>query len=258
MLIIRVQYNLLRREGECISVPVRNKYSILHFPDPVEIRIGDRTVKTAPDACILSGPDEPRWFYFPEETHINFIHATKELGGYLQKYDIPCSRILYPSDPGFLGSAFQKLRMEFLSQNDHREDMLDTQLQQLLICLSREIHPHRHLPKLEKKLQNQLHRLRLSMLSQPEKRWTVADMAQSVSLSSSRFHVVYKGLFGASPIQELIDARVDRAKILLREDRGETLSQIAEKLGYKNPYDFSRQFKQVTGISPGAYRDKQA
>jgi AraC-like DNA-binding protein len=61
-------------------------------------------------------------------------------------------------------------------------------------------------------------------------------------------------LFGISPIRDLIAARVDRAKVLLLENESETLAQVAERLGYKNQYDFSRQFKQVAGISPGTYR----
>ena len=75
-----------------------------------------------------------------------------------------------------------------------------------------------------------------------------------MSLSPSRFRVVYKSLFGVSPIRDLIEARIDRAKDLLLEEETDSLSRIAEKLGYKNQYDFSRQFKQITGLSPSGFR----
>ena len=96
--------------------------------------------------------------------------------------------------------------------------------------------------------------MRLSMLAQPERKWPVEELAKSVSLSVSRFHVVYKLMFGISPVNDLIQARIDRAKLMLLEDEGSTLSVIAEKLGYKNPYDFCRQFTKFAGISPGNYR----
>ena len=97
-------------------------------------------------------------------------------------------------------------------------------------------------------------RLRLEMLSRPCEKWLVEDMAKSVSLSPSRFHVLYKAYFRTTPMRDLINARIDHAKLLLLENREETLAVIAEKLGYRNPYDFSRQFTKFTGITPGAYR----
>lgn len=33
--------------------------------------------------------------------------------------------------------------------------------------------------------------------------------------------------------------------------------EIAERMGYKNIIYFNRQFKQITGMTPGEYRKKQ-
>lgn len=254
MMLIRVLYRTLWRAGECVHVPVRNKYSLFHFPEPVEIRIGDTLYVTKPDAVIISPPDAPRWYYFQQDTHFNFLHAHLGFGSLIEKYDLPMETILYPRNPEEINACFRKLRMEFLSEDAHSEDMQDAILQELLIRLSRSIREDKAKSGLSMRQQERLRRLRLSMLSQPEKKWSVEELAGSVSLSPSRFHVVYKLMFGISPVSDLIQARIERAKLLLLEDENSTLSVVAEKLGYKNPYDFCRQFSKVTGTSPGNYR----
>ena len=254
MLLIRAQYKTLWKAGECICVPLRKKYGLFHFPEPVEIRIGDTLCITKPNAVILSSPDEPRWFNFSRDTRFNFFHAHMGIEELIEKYEIPMNCILYPQNPEFLNSGFQRLRMEYLSHERNAGDMQDIYIRELLIKLSRDLHDPRNMP--EGKMQKRLRELRLEMLSQPEKKWNVPDMAKTLSLSPSRFHVVYRRMFGTTPAKDLIAARVDRAKVLLLEDQYDNLAGLAEKLGYKNPYDFSRQFKQLTGIAPGAYRKK--
>lgn len=252
MLLIRVQYKTLWRAGACINVPVRNKYSVFHFPEPVEIRIGDTLYKTEPDAVIISRPDEPRWFYFPRDTRFNFFHATMGIAPLLEECKIPLGCILYPRDPEFLNGCFKRLRLELLSEEEDAQALQDIYIREMLILLSRSLRQPKTVTDSE--LKTKLFKLRLELLSRPGEKWTVEDMAKMVSLSPSRFHVVYKACFRISPVRDLINARIDQAKVLLLEDSDDTLSVIAEKLGYRNPYDFCRQFTKVTGISPGAYR----
>ena len=255
MRLIRVLYQTMWRAGDCVSVPVREKYSFFHFPESVEIRIDGKTYITKPNAVIISRPDEPRWFCFRKDTYFNFFHVSVKFAQLLEKYHIPTGEILYPANPDFLNPAFRKMRMEFLSKEQDSQDMLELYLRELLIRLSREIN-RKDRTGVDEKLQTKLCNLRLEILSQPEKKWAVEELAQRVSLSPSRFHVVYRALFGISPVKDLIFARIDRAKLLLLEDDSITQAAIAEKLGYKNPYDFCRQFTKVTGMSPGSYRKK--
>jgi AraC-like DNA-binding protein len=48
--------------------------------------------------------------------------------------------------------------------------------------------------------------------------------------------------------------RIDEAKYLLVEYPNYTLAQIAELIGYSEPSNFSRQFKQITAESPSTWR----
>lgn len=257
MLLKRVMYDWRQNAGDSISGSVGRYYNLFHFPTPIHVRVDGEVVKTQPNACILSEPGQPRDFYFPEDISMNWFHAYGDICSLLTEYEIPLNRVFYPNDVDFLYESFRKMRMEMISNDPYKEDMADIYLKELIVKLARSLQPDSARSMLNHKEREQLEQLRWRVLSQPEKDWNVEAMASSVSLSASRFHAVYRMLFGSSPMKDLIHARVDAGKVLLMTHPKCTLPEIAEKLGYKNPYHFIRQFKAVTGITPGAYRNKQ-
>ena len=76
-------------------------------------------------------------------------------------------------------------------------------------------------------------------------------MARMCFLSSSRFTVLCKEFFHRSPIEDLIDVRIERAKWLLSSSHL-SVSEAAAQSGFDNIYYFSRTFKRRTG---GSLRD---
>jgi AraC-like DNA-binding protein len=78
-------------------------------------------------------------------------------------------------------------------------------------------------------------------------------MASLAYLSPSRFHALYRAVFGISPMDDLIHARIDTAKNRL-SDTEETVQNLSEQLGYRNVTHFCRQFKQLTGMTPVQFR----
>lgn len=253
MLIIRALFHWFRKGGTCIDSPNGNLYSFFHFPTPVEIEIDGKRMKTKPNACIFSGPFEHRGFYFTQDTTVNWIHAYKQIQPLLEKYGMPINTVFYPQDTGFISDIFRKMKLELLQQKEHNNDILDAYAIEFLVLLSRSIHGD-SIPELSSVDFSKLYRMRTQVLSNADQKWTVEQMAQMVSLSPSRFHSVYKTIFGSSPMQDVIDAKMDLAKtILLTEDKP-TLAVIAERLGYKSTQHFILQFKTATGMTPGAYR----
>ena len=95
-------------------------------------------------------------------------------------------------------------------------------------------------------------RLRISAFANIQDNPTVADMARDVHLSESRFYTLYKQIFGISPKNDLIIARIERAKNLLEQNKYNN-SEIAAMTGYTNEYHFIRQFKKIEGITPKEY-----
>lgn len=81
----------------------------------------------------------------------------------------------------------------------------------------------------------------------------VSALAALANLSRAHFSVLFRQQTGCSPRGYLRLLRIHRACELLR---GSTLSikEIAFRLGYQDPFHFSRQFKAFQGLSPTAYR----
>jgi AraC-like DNA-binding protein len=96
-------------------------------------------------------------------------------------------------------------------------------------------------------------RLMGRLREQPSQRLSLAEMARETRLSVAQFSRRFLALSGESPMRFAIRQRVLRAQHLLQ---GSSLRvrEVADALGYADIYFFSRQFKQVTGMSPSAYR----
>jgi AraC-like DNA-binding protein len=81
----------------------------------------------------------------------------------------------------------------------------------------------------------------------------IADLAAKAHLSVSRFRAVFRRVMGVAPHRYIQSLRFDLAKGLL--ERGDDpIKVVAERVGYSNPYLFSRLFKRDVGTSPSEYR----
>lgn len=83
---------------------------------------------------------------------------------------------------------------------------------------------------------------------------TVAELAADGGYSVAHFTRLFREHVGLPPREFLVQQRIERARMLLRETPL-SVSQIAAGLGYTSVFFFSRQFKQVTGMSPKGYRE---
>lgn len=82
----------------------------------------------------------------------------------------------------------------------------------------------------------------------------VEALARLANLSTAHFSALFKQQAGCSPRDYLHLLRIHRACQLLR-DSGLHVKEIAGKLGYKDQFHFSRQFKAFQGVSPTQYRE---
>lgn len=232
-------------------------YTFLFADAPAEVLIGGETVRTQPNFCIFVSPGVQQHFFHPYETIHSWFHTPQQpMETLLKQFQIPCDTLLYPKDTVFIFDAVRKMKYEFYSDHSFKEDMLEACMRQLLIGFSRQLQNAEQPVPVSREEEQKLRALRMQVLSQPERHWTVAQMAELVCLCPSWFHVVYKAVFHASPMQELIEARINRARNILLSETNEKVSAVAERVGYSNPYHFIRQFKSITGETPGEFRKK--
>ncbi|GFE70229.1 helix-turn-helix domain-containing protein [Chroococcus sp. FPU101] len=81
----------------------------------------------------------------------------------------------------------------------------------------------------------------------------LADLATLLGMSQYHFSHLFKQSIGIAPYQYLIHQRIERAKQLLKQtDR--SIIDIALECGFNSHSHLTKQFRQLTGITPKAYR----
>lgn len=253
MLLTRVRHKWPEAKGfQLIRPKGYPEYTFLHFLTPVTLHLGNTSVEVKAGGCILFPPGMPQFFTAASALVHDWFHATAELGVFLEQYGLPQGQVFYPAEDAFITELLQKMELEYFSEHKHKEALLNGYLQELLILLDRKIStappPLKHTELLH------MREMRQRILSDPKHRWTVEEMAALVGLSTSRFHAVYKALFGIAPMQDLIEARVESAKNRLLLQPETSLAEIADVLGYNDQFHFIRQFRKETGMTPGQFR----
>ena len=87
----------------------------------------------------------------------------------------------------------------------------------------------------------------------PSKSWTLERLSEQAGLSRSSLHERFVHLIGQPPMHYLTQWRMQVASGLLR-DTNAKLIEVAMDVGYESEAAFSRAFKRVAGLSPGAWR----
>ncbi|PIG90996.1 AraC family transcriptional regulator [Gloeocapsopsis sp. IPPAS B-1203] len=81
----------------------------------------------------------------------------------------------------------------------------------------------------------------------------LADLAELVGISQFHFSRLFKQSMKVSPHQYLLQQRVERAKQLLNTTKYSVV-EIALQCGFNSHSHLSKQFRQLTGMTPKAYR----
>lgn len=87
------------------------------------------------------------------------------------------------------------------------------------------------------------------------KKISVDDIARSTYLSTTYITKIYKEVTGDTPINYLINLRLEKARDILEEGHF-SIQAVAKKVGYDDPYYFSKLFKKKFGCSPSSYKRK--
>ena len=84
-------------------------------------------------------------------------------------------------------------------------------------------------------------------------RLSVAQIARESGMSAFQFIRTFDAVFGVTPHQFRIEARLDRAKDLLAPgDR--SVTEVCMEVGFSSLGSFSDQFARRVGVAPSRYR----
>lgn len=85
---------------------------------------------------------------------------------------------------------------------------------------------------------------------------TMTQISEEFELSQSYLNTIFQKYTQHAPMDFFIRMKMkDACKLLRSTDL--YVYEVAQKLGYRDPYYFSRIFKKIVGISPNEYRDSE-
>lgn len=227
-------------------------YTFMHFFDPIDINLGDGFIRTQPHACIIYDIGTPQYY----KSDVRFVHDWMHLSGDFAPLIAECGleldTVFYPQSYFFVTEITKEMEKEYFSERPLKERLLQGKAEELFIKLSRACFDNES-ENISVDTAAAFGQLRERMLADLKGEWTVERMANEVNLSKSRFFTVYKSIYGNSPTDDLIRAKIDYAKTALAFG-SDSINSIAERLGYANTTHFIRQFKAFTSLSPTEYR----
>lgn len=222
---------------------------IFHFP-------GNSVQKAPPGTCILYTPEFYQHYQAEKEFFNSFVHFSCP-ADLLSQFILPVNKLFYPRNTEELHWILKNIYREFCSPLSKSDLLLDSYIQQLLIQLHRDqlqecfrSPQHSGQPN---NLYSEMLALRQQMLGRCELDWNIEKLCQMLNIGHSQFYHYYEQFFHSTPRQELIQARLQKAKYLLSND-AVTIKQAAYASGFENIYHFNRLFKTNVGCTPGEYR----
>ena len=155
----------------------------------------------------------------------------------------------------YVKECMENIRAEYESGEEMSDMMMKSHAYRLLAYLGRN-----HRSK-DTSSPSQLDKLRLTRLNTVleyisnsySERITTRELAAMVYLSEAHFCRFFKSAVGKTATEYINQYRVEKAAVLLTNTR-EPIGRIASLVGFEDINYFSRVFKHIKGISPGALR----
>lgn len=104
-----------------------------------------------------------------------------------------------------------------------------------------------------KRMEELIRRARTLLVERCDQPLQISRLARELGVGESYFRRAFKAHTGLSPKRYVMDLRLRHVRSLLRGS-SDTVTEIAERLGYHSAYHLSSEFKKQTGLSPSAWR----
>lgn len=227
-------------------------YLFLHLITPMKIRMGPEIITTRENAFLLYTPGVSQNYQAVRRFKNSFIHFTCDDDRFLTDYDLPANQVVYLPDPGSVNTLFKNIYVESVLKQNYQARQIDLLMHQLFILFSRQLHSYPNASGIPADFYEQFCKARIEILTHIDREWNTANMAALTNLGVSQFYSYYKLFFNRSPKAELLDARLERAKYLLRVEVM-PVGQAAAQAGFTNLSHFTRYFKRECGLTPSEY-----
>jgi YesN/AraC family two-component response regulator len=158
------------------------------------------------------------------------------------------------SDFDYMKAAIQNSAVDYLLKPVNPEELkrLLQRLEAKLLAREQQIAPRK-----EYDAASLAESIRIYLQENYAEQVDFSALAASLAVSAPYLSKIFHEQTGSSPSRYLTDLRMRQAKKYLM-DTDLTVREIAARVGYPDPFHFSRSFKNAVGISPAQYREEQA
>lgn len=250
-----VAFNSYRQKGFAFTrMDGMMGYLFVYFKTPTLLQIRDDSYTISEPGVVIIEPYTPfKYTPLTENYYDDYIHfSPKDESNFSSKLHFPLNIPIKISNDMCISPITKAISQQ------HREScpfMSDIQYHHIMLLILRiaeewiacnQINPDT--PYFQR-----LTALRTKIHESPSKQWRIQEMANEVMLSPAYFQILYKQAFGVTCMTDVIQTKIQTAKKLLTST-DMLVSEIADELGYNQVYHFIRQFKKITGMTPGAFR----
>lgn len=203
--------------------------------------IGNTEYEIAPNTFTLISPETLHSEHHNTSGEILFIGFEGEIPDFLEN----CS--FKDSEDHLILSTLEGIFKELENYKNNYKRIIQLKLQELIIYITR-------LVLTDKKEKNDTVGYAVHYIEQYYSTpidWK--ELANSCNYSYDYFRHIFKETTGVSPIEYLIDCKLNAAKNLLART-ALNCTEIAIRCGFPNNVLFSQQFKAAFGVSPRDYR----
>lgn len=187
-------------------------------------------------------------------------------------YTLNNSPILYM--PSNHRQEFVKCCYEILAEQQngkaYNDLMIKSLFMKLLVLIIRELYPQPEVLyetenakqlgcNFESSNKNYIINTIISYLNENyERKISLNKISQNMYLSPVYISKLFKEETGESPINYLIQIRLEKAKEYLMKDKNASIKDVAKSVGYDDAYYFSKLFKKYYGVSPSYYTNDKS
>ena len=164
-----------------------------------------------------------------------------------------CVMVSGYSDFDYMKAAIQNSAVDYLLKPVNPEELkrLLRRLENALLARDQ-----RMVPRRESDAASLAEKVRVYLQQNYDQPVDLSALADSLAVSAPYLSKLFHEQTGTSPIRYLTEYRMQHARKLLMDTRL-TVKEVAERVGYPDPFHFSRSFKNAVGVSPAQFREQQ-
>ena len=226
-------------------------YLLMYFKTPFIYSDGKKTEVAEAHQYILFPPNTDAFHASYKDGFINdwIFFSGDTAKKIIEEFGIPLSLPFRIDNHSIIEPYVNKIDAELKFKHTAYENKISALVTEMLIELGRR---YEYSSKKSHTAFEAINNARTYMLNHVADKISTQDLAEYSNYSVSRFCYLYNLFFGRAPMDDLINARIEKAITLLRYQNA-TITETAELCGFSSIHYFSRTFKEKTGVSPSVY-----